>query len=131
MIDRGEVFEFTKLSGEAVKIRTVLRNGEPWLVASDVCRVLRIDRSKGLLKLGPDEKVVSNTSLNRGSPPVLINEAGLYRLIMRCDKADARPFQDWVTKTVLPTIRKEKLGTPIRSRKARTALLRRLPKTWA
>lgn len=85
----------------------MLRNGEPWFVATDVCRVLKIDRSKGLDKLGPSEKVVSDTSLKRGSPPVLINEAGLYHIVMRCDKPDARPFQDWVTKTVLPTIRKE------------------------
>ncbi|GAN96738.1 hypothetical protein Geu3261_0093_021 [Komagataeibacter europaeus NBRC 3261] len=42
-----------------------------------------------------------------GRPPVFINESGLYRFIMRCDKPNARPFQTWVTGTVLPTLRKE------------------------
>lgn len=43
----------------------------------------------------------------RGKYVNVLSEAGLYRFIMRCDKPDARPFQDWVTRVVLPTLRKE------------------------
>ena len=43
----------------------------------------------------------------RGRPNKLINESGLYKLIMRSDKAEAKAFQDWVTRDVLPAIRKD------------------------
>jgi len=43
----------------------------------------------------------------RGSAPTLFSESGLYRLVMRSDKPEARTFQDWVTRDVLPAIRKE------------------------
>lgn len=43
---------------------------------------------------------------NRGKPPLVVSESGLYKLIMRSDKAEAREFQDWITKDVIPAIRK-------------------------
>lgn len=60
-------------------------------------------------KLGQDEQRRQDRStlnLAKGAPMVLISESGLYKLIMRSDKESARPFQDWVTKEVLPSIRK-------------------------
>ncbi|WP_062501809.1 BRO-N domain-containing protein [Gluconobacter oxydans] len=116
----AEVFKFTKLDGNTVKIRTVMLNGTVWLVATDVCSALGLSTnsvSMHMRKLNDDEK----RTLNRAAGPedeallkgfktsgaVIIAESGLYKLTMRSDKPNARPFQDWVTKVVLPTIRKE------------------------
>ncbi|WP_269208995.1 BRO-N domain-containing protein [Komagataeibacter europaeus] len=55
-----------------------------------------------------DRRTIITTNLagsNRRT--IMISEAGLYRLILRSDKPNARPFQDWVTQTALPTLRKE------------------------
>lgn len=100
-------------------IRVVTIDGDPWFVAVDVCRVLGLglaggSASRHLSALGDDEVrnvSRSNVSLsdvsfpNRGAN--CISESGLYRLVMRSDKPDAKPFQDWVAKVVLPAIRKD------------------------
>lgn len=93
-------------------LRTIELDGEPWFVASDACRILGLQAhpSNGgftghLEKLAKDEKrvmVVADAPtipIGGVSPKrrqTVINEAGLYRLIMRSDKDTARPFQDWV-----------------------------------
>jgi prophage antirepressor-like protein len=94
-------------------LRTIEIEGDPWFAAADVCRCLGLKAhpSNGgftghLEKLARDEKRVQTvedapTNPNGGAPGkrrmTMINETGLYRLIMRSDKATARPFQDWVT----------------------------------
>lgn len=63
--------------------------------------------------LQPEEKVVltqkehPNLKLGRAPSATFISESGLYKLILRSDKPQAKPFQDWVTKVVLPAIRKD------------------------
>ncbi|GLS43733.1 BRO-N domain-containing protein [Methylobacterium brachythecii] len=94
-------------------IRAVTMDGDPWFLAADVCRVLAMPLDKGVGKylgnLSADEKrpvtpgQIGGKSMSRTS---LISETGLYKLILRSDKPEARPFQDWVTKVVLPAIRK-------------------------
>ena len=93
-------------------------DGNPWFVAADVCRALDMSLEYGtnqwLKPLNDDERY----SLKRGDLPDLfsgsrapsytcISENGLYRLVMRSDKPQAREFQDWVTREVLPAIRKD------------------------
>lgn len=96
----------------AHKVRVVTLDGHPWFVAADVCRVLGLFLGKGavrhLAKLGEDERRLTPLSGGgvRGGAAWLISEPGLYKLIMRSDKPVARPFQDWVTREVLPAIRK-------------------------
>lgn len=96
------------------QIRVVEQNGEPWFVAADVCRALglgwdktnRVYAPSRLMRhLRPDEKA-SNQIANSGQKKILVTESGLYRLVMRSDKAEARAFQDWVTRDVLPALRK-------------------------
>ncbi|UYG09586.1 Bro-N domain-containing protein [Halomonas sp. M4R1S46] len=96
-------------------IRVVDYDGEPWFVAKDVCAALELgwDRankayapSRMVRHLSSDEKA-RNQIANRGQRVLFVSESGLYKLVMRSDKPQARPFQDWVTKVVLPTIRKE------------------------
>lgn len=88
------------------------REGNPWFVAADVCRSLdfkNIDTSMThiLSKLGSDEKMRAPKNPLLARQPYLISESGLYKLVMRSDKPEARAFQDWVTRDVLPAIRKD------------------------
>ena len=94
------------------KVRVVDLDGAPWFVAADVCRVLgyaHINTSMTRIvgPLGPEEKRRAPKSPSLGKQPLIVSESGLYRLIMRSDKPIARQFQDWVTREVLPAIRKD------------------------
>jgi prophage antirepressor-like protein len=105
------------------RIRVILIDDEPWFVVADVCRILgRTHPSEATKLLNEDEvRVVKTRSLaegtpesagqmgspRRGNPNVnVVSESGLYRLIMRSDKGRARPFQDWITRELLPSVRR-------------------------
>lgn len=84
-------------------------NGEPWFVAKDVCDILGIDTNHLGESLDADEmNTLRITEGNtRGNPnKTIISEPGLYKLIMRSRKPEAKEFQRWVTHEVLPQIRK-------------------------
>jgi prophage antirepressor-like protein len=90
------------------EIRTILKDGEPWFIARDVANVLGIKNSRdAIADLDEDEKGVVLTDTLGGSQNLaIISESGFYRLVMRSRKPIAKPFQKWVTKDVLPSIRK-------------------------
>lgn len=98
-------------------IRIVDINGEPWFVAADVCRVLGLTAHRGsfshhLARLTADEITsMSDMGVKASGQGMgiakLVSESGLYKLILRSDKPQAKSFQDWVTRTVLPAIRKD------------------------
>lgn len=96
---------FTYNSNE---VRTVELNGEPWFVLKDVCEVLGIGNSRMVAdRLDEDEKGVSQIDTPGGLQNVsIISESGLYNVILRSDKPEAKPFRKWVTSEVLPSIRK-------------------------
>ncbi len=75
-----------------------------------MCRILTLNTPKdAYARLDMTEKTYEDRTLfglSPGKQMVLISESGLYKLIMRSDKPLAKPFQDWVTKEVLPSIRK-------------------------
>ena len=99
-----QVFNFEKRD-----IRVVMKDGEPWWVAKDVCDVLEIQNARDAVSaLDDDERnTVGISDGNRGNPNMnVINESGLYTLIMRSNKPEAKRFRKWVTSEVLPTIRK-------------------------
>lgn len=88
-------------------------DGNPWFVAADVCRSLglKANPSNGSFnnhygRLAADEKTLYGPT-GFSSRLMLLSESGLYKLIMRSDKPQAREFQDWVTREVLPAIRKD------------------------
>lgn len=93
---------------ESSEIRTVQVNGEPWFVLADVCKVLEISNSRNISsRLEPDEKGVTLVDTLGGTQQMtIINESGLYTVILRSDKPQAKPFRKWVTSVVLPSIRK-------------------------
>lgn len=90
-------------------VRTVEMNGEPWFVLKDVCAVLGISHITDTAKR-MDEDEVGQTevidSMGRKQSTYVINESGLYNVILRSDKPEAKPFRKWVTSEVLPSIRK-------------------------
>lgn len=89
-------------------VRTVEMNGEPWFVLKDVCVVLGLGTvSKVADRLDADEKGMNQIHTHGGMQDVtVINESGLYNVILRSDKPEAKPFRKWVTSEVLPSIRK-------------------------
>ncbi|TXS21641.1 hypothetical protein EAO71_27235 [Streptomyces sp. ms191] len=104
--DDGAVGRF---SFEGVEVRTVIRDGEPWWVAADICSVLGITdprKSVGLLDEDERNTVPVTDSLGRQQQSFIINESGLYSLILRSRKPAAKAFKRWVTHEVLPAIRK-------------------------
>lgn len=92
------------------QVRTLLIDGEPWFVASDVCDALELaGRSRNFTRmLDEDEKGAHIVSTPGGSQEVqVVNESGLYALIFKSRKAEAKRFKKWVTAEVLPAIRKQ------------------------
>ncbi|WP_328933267.1 MULTISPECIES: BRO family protein [unclassified Streptomyces] len=89
------------------QVRTVVRDGILWWVASDVAAVLDIGRTHDAVRsLDEDEKGAETIRTPGGEQPVsVINEAGLYSLILRSRKLEARAFKRWVTHEVIPTLR--------------------------
>lgn len=90
-------------------VRTVRINGNPWFVLSDLCSVLNLTTpAKVVSRL---EDGMSSThpipdSLGRIQHMTIVNESGMYRVVLRSDKPEALAFQAWITDEVLPSIRK-------------------------
>ena len=90
-------------------VRVSDRDGEPWFVLADVCRVLDLKNvSDAAARLDPDERddIGLTDAIGREQATVVINEPGLYRLIFRSRKESAQRFSKWVRSDVLPTIRR-------------------------
>ena len=94
-------FNFSNLS-----VRVVVREGNPWFVAADVCAVLEIQNpTDALTRLEFDER--STLASTEGGPNRnIISESGLYSLIMTSRKPEARKFKRWITAEVIPAIRR-------------------------
>ena len=91
------------------EVRTVQVNGEPWFVAKDVCAVLELkDHRPSINLLDEDERhtVPVTDALGRNQDTYIVNEPGLYSLILRSRKPEAKTFKRWITHEVLPAIRK-------------------------
>lgn len=91
-------------------LRTVEREGELWWVLKDVCDVLGIARARDVAnRLDSDEAVLTGVvdAAGREQPTYIINEPGLYNVILRSDKPEAKDFKRWVTHEVLPSIRQK------------------------
>lgn len=89
-------------------VRTVVKDGEPWFVAKDVCEILEISKYRDAAsRLEGDERgpVVVDTP---GGPQEMtaVNEYGLYSLVMQSRKPEAKQFKRWITHEVIPSIRK-------------------------
>lgn len=91
-------------------LHIVDQNGEPWFVAKDVCDILGLTNiTVALAGLDDDEKTQLKDFLSShgGRTPLIINESGLYALILKSRKPQAKQFKKWITSVVLPAIRKD------------------------
>ena len=87
------------------KVRTLNLNGEPWFVAVDVCSVLDLSNPTiAVSRLDEDERAKFN--LGRQGDATIVNEPGLYTLVLGSRKPEAKAFKCWITHEVLPNIRK-------------------------
>lgn len=98
----------TAKTEDGQQVRTVEENGEIWFVAKDVCDILEISNHRDATSnLDDDEKGVAKIDTLGGMQDMtVISEAGLYTLLLRSNKEQARPFRRWVTHEVVPSIRK-------------------------
>lgn len=94
-------------------VRTLTIDGDPWFVHADACAILGLaNTSQSASYLDDDEKqqvsanIISNDVSARGRDPWIISESGLYSLILRSRKPEAKAFKRWITHEVLPSIRK-------------------------
>lgn len=90
-------------------VRTMNISGEPWFVLKDVCDVLGLSTPARVAeRLDSDEVSQAHLidSVGRSQEMTIISESGLYNVILRSDKPEAKPFRKWVTAVVLPSIRK-------------------------
>lgn len=93
------------------QVRAIMKDGEPWFVAADVCKALEVGNpSQALTRLDDDEKfttIISNDGAASGiSSLAFVNEPGLYTLVLGSRKREAKSFKRWVTHDVVPSIRK-------------------------
>ncbi|MGE5552948.1 MAG: phage antirepressor KilAC domain-containing protein [Betaproteobacteria bacterium] len=111
-----KVFEY-----QSKQVRTVIINNEPHFVAKDVCEILEIDQSQ-TRRLDDDEKGLCPIQTPGGVQEMLVvNEPGLYSLILGSRKPEAKLFKRWVTHEVIPAIRRTGYYDP---------LGRRLPRNY-
>lgn len=103
-----DTFTFTVTDTLRISLRTILRDGEPWFIAKDVCDALGYTNTSKALADHVEPEDWSNVSLGqRGLGSVnIISEPGLYSLINGSKKPEAKQFKRWVMRDVLPTIRK-------------------------
>lgn len=87
------------------EVRTVMVSDEPWFVAADVCKALELSNpTVAVSRLDEDERAKFN--LGRQGEGTIVNEAGLYSLILGSRKPEAKVFKRWITHDVIPAIRK-------------------------
>lgn len=95
-----QVFNFSNRD-----VRVVMKDGQPWWIAKDVCDVLEISNpTQALSRLDEDERSMFN--IGRQGETNIVNEPGLYSLILGSRKSEAKQFKRWVVHEVLPSIRK-------------------------
>lgn len=98
-----QIFNFN-----GAQLRMIEKNGQPWFVLKDVCDLLEL-RSPDVKQRLNDDVVSTHTvtdSIGRANSASIINEDGLYDVILESRKPEAKAFRKWVTSEVLPTIRK-------------------------
>jgi prophage antirepressor-like protein len=102
-----KTFDFKSDAGELLaSVRTVQSSQSPWFFAVDVCQALGLTNpAMALLAVDDEDKTEHNDYLGSGRKPMLVNESGLYTLILKSRKKQAKRFKRWVTADVLPSIR--------------------------
>ncbi|VDZ56619.1 Uncharacterized phage-encoded protein [Serratia odorifera] len=102
-----KTFDFKSSTGELLaSVRSVLIEQAPWFIAIDVCEALGLSHThKALNAVDDEDKREQEDYSGSGRKPLLVNESGLYSLIIKSRKPQAKRFKRWITSEVLPSIR--------------------------
>ena len=93
-------------SSEFGEVRVVEKDNDPWFVVKDVCDCLGLGNTTDASRRVEEEDKSTFSITKGGMPHVIVNESGLYTLILLSRKPEAKRFKKWVTSEVLPSIRK-------------------------
>lgn len=108
--------EMQVFSYQEKQVRTVEQGGEPWFVLKDVCDALDVSNSRMVSdRLDADEvsQAYIIDGMGRKQRTTIVNEPGLYNVILRSDKPEAKAFKRWIVHEVIPSIRRTGgYGTP-------------------
>ncbi|MGL5879816.1 MAG: BRO-N domain-containing protein [Xenococcaceae cyanobacterium] len=98
------VFDF-----DSKDVRIFVKEGNPWFVAKDICRILEIKNvADALTRLDDDEKGIVLTDTPGGKQDTaIVSESGMYGLVLGSRKPQAKAFRKWITSEVLPTLREK------------------------
>ena len=97
-----QIFE----NAEFGKVRVSIQNEEPWFVAKDICEVLQIKNTTDALKRLDNDEVARLNLGGLSGETNIVNEYGLYSLVLGSRKPEAKSFKRWITHEVIPSIRK-------------------------
>jgi prophage antirepressor-like protein len=117
-------------------VRMVVKRGEPWFVAKDACDILGLEQvSRAMDRLDQDQrglvKVTHPQSPDKTIEMAAVTESGLYELVIRSDKPEAKAFRKWITSEVLPSIRKTgQYSVSAEARKESSAARSALCRQW-
>ena len=98
--------EITIFKYKSDKVRTIIKDGEPWFVLKDVCVVLGITNPTVVSNRLEEDEVTKYNLGGLSGDSNIINESGLYSVILLSRKPEAKRFKKWITSEVLPEIRK-------------------------
>ncbi|MCC3311480.1 phage antirepressor [Nocardia africana] len=103
--DTGQLMPFNYADNQ---VRVVMIDGEPWFVLADLCAALDIANPRNVnARLADDQKGVRRMDTPGGAQlTAMVNESGMYEVVIRSDKPEAVAFRRWITGTVLPEIRR-------------------------
>lgn len=105
---RAEQVNTAQFVFKSVSMRAISQGGSPWFVMKDICSALGIQNHREVWeRLDDDQKGVDQIYTPGGMQTVgIVNESGLWDVIIRSDKPEAKPFRKWITSEVLPALRK-------------------------
>ncbi|MFT0803195.1 Bro-N domain-containing protein [Bacillus swezeyi] len=123
-----KVFDFN-----GSNIRVIIRNGESWFIAKDICEILGFRMASDMTRvLDGDEKDTHTVrTLGGNQKTTIINEPGVYSAIMRSRKPEAKQFKRWVTHEVLPSIRINELTMRLENKNYSTTTCSKKPSLTA
>ena len=100
-----QLFDFAP----GLALRSITKDSEPWFVATDICKALSItNAAQAVQALDDDQRGISSIDTPGGIQRLLIvSESGLYALVLRSRKKEAKAFRKWVTSVVLPSLRRD------------------------
>ena len=98
-------------SSEFGQVRIIQQGGEPWFIGKDVAEILGYKKPENAIAVHVDDEdktttLIQGTGSNYKSNAIIINESGLYSLILSSKMPKAKEFKRWVTSEVIPAIRK-------------------------